>query len=91
MSFFRSDLFFVNGFDENFVGWGREDSDITARLLNAGVKKLKLKFGAVQFHLYHKENNREHLQQNSKILNETVQSRKIKAKKGLNQNDTKEG
>lgn len=83
MSFFRNDLFLVNGFDEKFIGWGREDSEIVARLLNAGKKKLKLKFGAVQFHLYHKENSREFLGHNSDILNETVRNGRIKATKGL--------
>ena len=49
----RADLLRVNGFDESFVGWGREDSELICRLLNAGVRRRNLKFGAVALHLHH--------------------------------------
>ena len=32
MAFWKSDLYLVNGYDESFIGWGREDSDICIRL-----------------------------------------------------------
>ena len=34
MAFFREDFLSVNGFNEDFVGWGREDSEFGARLIN---------------------------------------------------------
>ena len=43
MAFWKSDLYLVNGYDESFIGWGREDSDICIRLINAGVKKKFIK------------------------------------------------
>ena len=55
MAFWKTDVEKVNGFDENFVGWGFEDTDFAVRLYLAGVKKLVLKFGGVQYHQYHKE------------------------------------
>ncbi|MFM7838349.1 MAG: glycosyltransferase family 2 protein, partial [Chitinophagaceae bacterium] len=38
MAFWRSDLVRVNGYDERFSGWGKEDNDIALRLMNAGLK-----------------------------------------------------
>lgn len=55
MSFYKSDFIAVNGYDESFVGWGHEDSDLTLRMLNNGCKKLYAKFSCVAYHLYHKE------------------------------------
>jgi predicted glycosyltransferase involved in capsule biosynthesis len=58
MAFWREDLLRVNGYNEDIVGWGREDSDISQRLINSGVKKRFLKFGGIEYHLYHKENDK---------------------------------
>lgn len=55
MSFWKADIVKVNGFNEDFVGWGLEDSDFIARMKRAGVKKRFLKFGGIQYHLWHKE------------------------------------
>ena len=46
MAFFKGSLLKVNGFNEDFVGWGREDTELTVRLLNAGVKRKNIKFNA---------------------------------------------
>lgn len=49
----RSDLVAVNGFDESFVGWGLEDSDLVVRLGVAGVRTRGLGPAASVFHLHH--------------------------------------
>jgi len=36
-SIYRKDIEYVNGYDENFVGWGGEDEDLGIRLVSAGV------------------------------------------------------
>lgn len=55
MSFWKKDLLKVNGYDENFSGWGGEDLDISFRLRNAGIGKRYLKFCALAYHLWHRE------------------------------------
>ncbi len=55
MSFYKKDLVAVNGYDEDFSGWGGEDLDISFRLRNAGVGKRYLKFCALAYHLWHRE------------------------------------
>lgn len=83
-AFWRKDAETVNGFNEEFVGWGREDSEFTARLLHSGVKRQNLKFKAVAYHLFHKINSRAYLQENDKILDATIKNRLIWCNNGLN-------
>lgn len=53
-SFWKNDFIKINGYNNDMVGWGREDGELAARLINSNVKKKKLKFNAICFHLYHK-------------------------------------
>ncbi|MBR7028413.1 MAG: glycosyltransferase family 2 protein [Bacteroidaceae bacterium] len=59
MSYFLSDAIVVNGYDEDFEGWGAEDDDFYLRMEQAGIKPQRIKFKAVCFHLYHKSNARD--------------------------------
>jgi glycosyltransferase involved in cell wall biosynthesis len=83
-AFWREHAEIVNGFNEDFIGWGREDSEFTARLLHSGIKRQNLKFKAVAYHLYHKTNSRNHLEANDKILENTLQNRLVWCENGLN-------
>jgi len=60
-------LLHINGFDESFEGWGREDSDLVARLLHSGIQRRNLR-GTPVLHLWHKENARNHLKDNDALL-----------------------
>lgn len=57
MSFWRKDLYAVNGYDNGMIGYGSEDVDIAARLLRLGIRKRFVKFKAIEFHLYHPESS----------------------------------
>src|SRR5690606_39871012 len=61
MSFWKKDIYAVNGYNESYEGWGHEDSDLTLRLMNTGVQKSVIKFAAIVYHLYHpeKKNNQQ--------------------------------
>jgi glycosyltransferase involved in cell wall biosynthesis len=74
MAFFKEDFINVNGFNNDFDGWGREDSEFAVRLLNAGIMRKNLRFNAIQFHLWHSENSRVSLKQNDVILNSSINS-----------------
>jgi len=56
MSFFKKDVIAVNGFNENFVGWGNEDSELACRFFKYGLTKKVHPFMAVCFHLWHPTN-----------------------------------
>jgi len=68
MGFFRDDIYAVNGFNEDFEGWGREDSELAVRLFNYGLKRKSHAFAAICFHLWHAENDRDRLAVNDALL-----------------------
>jgi len=72
MSFYYKDIVNVNGFNNEFIGWGREDSEFVERLLNSGIKGKIIKFVALAYHLYHPEEPKESLPQNDRLLNHTI-------------------
>jgi len=49
----REDLVRVNGFDENYVGWGAEDDDLGRRLYRAGVVGRTVFRDEFPLHLWH--------------------------------------
>ncbi|WP_020588407.1 glycosyltransferase family 2 protein [Desulfobacter curvatus] len=83
MGFFRKDLFAVNGFNQAFQGWGREDSELAARLYNYGLRRREHPFMAVCFHLWHEENNRSNLERNDQHLENTQRSGSYWCSNGL--------
>jgi len=84
MACWRDDLVRVNGFDEGFEGWGREDSDLAARLLHAGVRRMDLR-GVPVLHLWHAEASRDRLDDNDAMLRACLRERRIEAVRGLRQ------
>ena len=84
-AFWRRDAVNVNGFNEEFVGWGREDSEFTARLLNHGLIRRNMKFNALAYHLFHPMNDRNHLAANDAILQKTIVKKRKWCVRGLDQ------
>jgi glycosyltransferase involved in cell wall biosynthesis len=83
MAFFRSDCIAVNGFNEDFVGWGREDSEFGARLLHAGIMRRDLRFNAVAYHLHHEGASRKMLERNHQIFLATLKENKLWCQNGI--------
>jgi glycosyltransferase involved in cell wall biosynthesis len=52
-SIWREDFNLVNGFDENFCGWGGEDDDLGWRLRRAGMRLHSLMRWTYSYHLWH--------------------------------------
>jgi glycosyltransferase involved in cell wall biosynthesis len=83
LAFFRQDCMNINGFNNDFEGWGREDSEFVVRLINSGLKRKNLRFNAIQFHIWHNENNREMLYKNNLILEKTINNSLVRCKNGI--------
>lgn len=49
----KKHLLAINGFDEAYEGYGREDTDVEIRLQNLGLKIKSLKGLALQYHVWH--------------------------------------
>jgi glycosyltransferase involved in cell wall biosynthesis len=84
-AYWKSDLIRVNGFNEEFVGWGREDNEIAARLYNAAVRRRNLKFQALAIHLHHPLRHAQMGVRNDAVLRETIEQRKAWCPLGLSQ------
>lgn len=85
MHFWLEDAIAVNGFNEAFVGWGREDSEFVCRLLNYGVKRKNIALGAVAWHLYHPEASRKTLPENDAILEKCIREKLRFTERGMKQ------
>lgn len=72
MAFFKEDAVAINGFNNDFVGWGREDSEFVARFFHNGGKRANLKFAAIAYHLWHYEAPRNALPENDRLLADTL-------------------
>ena len=85
MAFFKDDCMKVNGFNEDFIGWGREDSEFVVRLINNGLNRKNLRFNAIQYHLWHKDSDRTLLASNNQLLQNSIENKLKACKKGINE------
>lgn len=80
---FRKELEAVNGWNEEFSGWGLEDTELVARLFFNGTRLRKLKFSALSYHLWHPEGGRSMLETNRRLLRQTVENNATWCPRGL--------
>lgn len=85
MSFWREDFIKINGFNEDLVGWGIDDSEMIERLHNIGIKGKRLKFAGIAYHIYHKEQSKSHIEINHEIERQTKEKKLTFIEKGINQ------
>ena len=85
MSFWKSDFIKINGFNEDLVGWGIDDSEMIQRLHNIGIRGKRLKYSGIAYHIYHKEQSKSHLDINNKIEKQTTEQKLTFIEKGINQ------
>ena len=83
MSFWKDDLYDVNGFNEDFVGWGREDSELVVRLYNKEKFRKNIKFSGLAYHLHHEEKSRLKISDNDKHLLQSVSDKSSWCDNGL--------
>lgn len=85
MSFWKEDFIKVNGFNEDLVGWGIDDSEMIQRLHNIGIQGLRLKHVGIAYHIYHPEQSKSNLQINNEIERRTTEDKIKFIEKGVNQ------
>lgn len=83
LAVWRADLEKVNGYNEEFVGWGREDSELVARLLNSGLRRLDVRGRVLCYHLWHAPASRGRLADNDDLLERAVRERHLRCATGL--------
>jgi glycosyltransferase involved in cell wall biosynthesis len=85
LGIWRADLIAVNGYNEAFVGWGREDSELAVRLMNHGVRRVDARGWALCYHLWHPPASRDGLGANDHLLAEAKNTAARCCERGLNQ------
>lgn len=68
-AFWKSDFIKVNGYNNSISGWGHEDEELAARLINLGLMKKVVKLSAVQYHLYHSGTHRNSALKQRELIN----------------------
>ena len=83
ISYWKNDAININGYNQDFIGWGYEDSEFAQRLLNLGVSSFRLKHAVIQFHIYHKEAPKGNTEIGDRILIKTHDDKVIKCNNGI--------
>jgi glycosyltransferase involved in cell wall biosynthesis len=85
LAIWRADLVRVNGYNEAFIGWGREDSELAVRLMNSGVHRLDVRGRAICYHLWHQNISRAALADNDERLAQAISENRTRCEQGLDQ------
>ncbi|NDI17110.1 MAG: glycosyl transferase, partial [Verrucomicrobia bacterium] len=84
MAMWRDDLLSINGWDEEYEGWGLgEDSDVGSRLYHLGRPRKFVYGHAILYHLHHPILGRDHLPKSKSRLEETLRTKKIRCTRGV--------
>jgi glycosyltransferase involved in cell wall biosynthesis len=83
ISYWRDDIVRVNGYNEDMEGWGREDTELVARLMNSGVRRRNLKFAAVSYHLHHHSRSRDSDAENFELALKVVRDGVMRCEHGI--------
>jgi glycosyltransferase involved in cell wall biosynthesis len=85
VSFWKKDFISINGYNEDYEGWGREDSDLVIRMGNNGVKAKRLRYAGIVYHIHHKINSKDNFELNDKRQNETILRKTVWIPNGVDQ------
>lgn len=86
LALWRDDFVRINGFDEDYAGWGHEDADLAVRLMRAGVLRKDGRHAVPVLHLWHAENPRDNEALNRERLQAVLEEqRPMRAQRGVDQ------
>jgi glycosyltransferase involved in cell wall biosynthesis len=86
MGMWRDDLLALNGWDEEYEGWGLgEDSDVGVRLYHLGRRRKFVYGRAIIYHLHHPILSRDHMPVSLARFEETLSRKKVRCDRGVDQ------
>ena len=83
-SLLSEDFLRINGFNEDYIGWGYEDSDLAIRLIRSGVQMQNGRYATNVLHLWHPGSSRDALDRNRALLDDAWTS-SLQAERGVHQ------
>ncbi len=75
VSFWKKDVVAVNGYNEEFEGWGREDSELIIRMMHNGVLGRRLRYRGIVYHIWHEVKDQSRFE-----INDTLQEKALSEK-----------
>ena len=88
LSFYREDFLAVNGYNEDFIGWGKEDSELAIRMINNGSFGRRIRYKGIVFHIWHPERSKSNLSKNKAIQASVLDEKKVFCENGIKKNFT---
>jgi glycosyltransferase involved in cell wall biosynthesis len=85
LAIWRDHLVQVNGYNEDFIGWGREDSELAVRLMNLNVERIDVRGWALCYHLWHPPASRTSVPANDERLAQAQRDKATRCSAGLDQ------
>ena len=70
----REDFLKVNGYDEQYQGWGNEDDDLGRRLYRAGIRGVNPFYSEFPLHLHHPPHHSDGQRQNQEYYHQRIQA-----------------
>ena len=87
MSYWRADVYAINGYDETIQSYGYEDEDLQNRLIRTGKRKRFIKFMCIEYHLYHDEHpTKKDLKETRKLIDKNNEEGLIWSPIGIAEN-----
>ncbi|QAA80772.1 glycosyltransferase [Aequorivita sp. H23M31] len=83
LSFWKKDFIAVNGYNEAFEGWGREDSELIIRMMNNGVQGRRLRYRGIVYHIWHKVSDQSRFETNDSLQQQAVNEKSKWAERGV--------
>jgi glycosyltransferase involved in cell wall biosynthesis len=83
LAVWKKDFYKVNGFDEQFEGWGHEDADLAIRLINSSILRKDGQFALPVLHLWHPESDRSNVEVNVNHLTSSLKLKRTRAIKSV--------
>ncbi|MFT4611933.1 MAG: glycosyltransferase involved in cell wall biosynthesis [Glaciecola sp.] len=82
-SYWKQDFIDVNGYNEDMVGWGRDDTELVLRMMHNNVYGKRLKFKGIIYHIWHKQASKTGLNINNTIQANTQDNKLVWCENGI--------
>jgi len=82
LAFWKDDFTKINGYNNDFIGWGAEDYEFGARLLHSGTRRKNLKLAGIAYHIFHPNYDMSNRLSNDHIYRDTLSNKSTTCKNG---------
>lgn len=82
-SFWLKDLLAINGFNEDFEGWGCEDTDVAIRMTLNKTYAYRLRYEALVYHIWHPESSKENYQAQFDAVKNVIENKIVRCENGI--------